>query len=202
MQVQATVLASQSTLSGIATDIRLLMEAQQPGRVTTLSPDVNVEPVLHSNHSSIGVRQPSRQRGGSPPSQAMVIRDTSPVHALSQVSDVTLYRTGDSNTLPSVGSSSESFITYRGSCRSWCSCKCHRMFRSHSMTSTISALGFLFMCLSGGRYSLQSCDEPQCLRKQDLRMRLAYVFPPWLLAQALCVIFTISCLGKPKFTPR
>ena len=35
----------------------------------------------------------------------------------------------------------------------------------------MSALGFLFMCLSGGRYSLQSCDEPQCLRKQDLRAK-------------------------------
>ena len=202
MQVQAMVLATQSTLSAMATNIRLLIEAQQAERVTILSPNVDVEPVLHFDQGSTGVQQPSGQRGGSPPSQAMVIRDTRPVHALSPVSDVALYRTRNSNTLPSVGSSSDSSITYRGSCRSWCSCKCHRMFRSHSMTSAISALGFLFMCLSGGRYSLQNCNEPQCLRKQDLRMRLAYVFPPWLLAQALCVIFTISYLGKPRFTPR
>lgn len=202
MQVQATVQASQSTILGIATNVQLLLKAQQPRKVTKPSPNVDVEPVSHFNHGSTGVRQPSGQRGESTHTQVMVIQNTRPAHALSPVLDPTVYRTKNSDTLFPVELGSESSIVYRGTCRSWCSCKCHQMLRFNSMSSTMSALGFLFMCLSGGRYSLQSCDEPRCLRKQDLRMRLAYVFPPWLLAQALCVIFTISCLGKPKFTPR
>ena len=175
---------------------------QQPKGVATPSPNVDVEPVSQFNYSSTVVRQPSGQRGGITQAQFVVIQETRPAHALHPVLDPAVYRTRNSDTLSPVGSCSNSSIVYRGSCRSWCSCKCHQMSRFSSMSSTMSALGFLFMCLSGSRYSLHSCDEPQCLRKQDLRMRLAYIFPPWLLAQALCVIFAISCLGKPKFTPR
>ena len=195
MQVQATVQASQSAILDIANNIQRLLEAQQAKEVATLSP------ISHFDHSPTGVQQTSGQIG-STQSHAMIIQDTRPVHTLSLVLDPVIYRTRNSDALSPVGSCGDSSIGYRGSCRSWCSCKCHQKFRFHSMSSTMSALGLLFMCLSGGRYSLQSCDEPQCLRKQDLRMRLAYVFPPWLLAQALCVIFTISCLGRPKFTPR
>jgi hypothetical protein len=91
---------------------------------------------------------------------------------------------------------------YRGSCRPWCSCRCHRQVRGHAMAGNISLLGFLFICLSGGRYSFQTCNEPQCQRKQDLTFRMDYVFPAWLLAQAVYLIFTFTQSSGPKFTPR
>jgi hypothetical protein len=91
---------------------------------------------------------------------------------------------------------------YRGSCRSWCSCRCHRQVRGHAIVGNISLLGLLFICLSGGRYSFQTCNEPQCQRKQDLTFRMDYIFPAWLLARAVYLIFTFTKLSGPKFTPR
>lgn len=55
---------------------------------------------------------------------------------------------------------------YKGSCRAWCSCRCHRQIRGHAMAGNISVVGFLFICLSGGRYNFQTCNEPRCQRKQ------------------------------------
>ncbi len=127
-----------------STNVQRLLEAQQPKGVATPSPNVDVEPDSQFSHSSTVVRQPSGQRGGSTQAQVMVIQETRPAHALYPVLDPAAYRNRNSDTLSPVGSCSDSSIVYRGSCRSWCSCKCHQMFRFNSMSSTISALGFLY----------------------------------------------------------
>lgn len=180
---------------------------------TDLNPQRDVDGKLHEKKSTL-IPDPdtvgafdspphlTHEHLNGPQSQALTVKDSSTRISLNPTSPPGLQTTNGKDILPPNGGADFLKNMYRGSCQAWCSCRCHHKLRCHSRAGTMSPLGFLFMCLSGGRYSLQSCNEPRCLRKQELKMKLAFVFPPWLLAQAICFMLTISCLGTPKFTPR
>lgn len=199
--MQTAAYVTQNTLGSIATGVQLLVEAQQCNVPPTIQVDgtASVQHLEQNNRVRLGL---SRHIEDETQSQAVGVRDhtvtrtqcskSAPVVYVGRYSDPSSHRTHED--LPR--------SIYRGTCQAWCSCRCHRSFRSHLMTGDMSPLGFLFMCLYGGKYSLQACDEPRCLKKQDLTLKMAYIFPPWLLAQAVCLMFIISCMGKPKFTPR
>lgn len=199
--MQTAAYATQNALGSIATGVQLLVEAQQKNITPTIQVDgtAAVQHLERNNRVQSGI---SRQIEDETRCQAVGVQDHTATRTQCPDWAPVAYgaRYSDSPSDSSRGNLPRSI--YRGTCQAWCSCRCHRRFRSHLMTGDTSPLGFLFMCLSGGKYSLQACDEPRCLRKQNLTMKMAYVFPPWLLAQAICLMFTISCLGKPKFTPR
>jgi hypothetical protein len=152
------------------------------------------QPVLETQVEPTVVAEPSMQ------SPTMAIRPTIPDGGLRSRHPAQWARSNTVTVAPMAPSTLKNF--YRGSCRPWCSCRCHRQVRGHAMAGNISLLGFLFICLSGGRYSFQTCNEPQCQRKQDLTFRMDYVFPAWLLARAVYLIFTFTQSCGPKFTPR
>lgn len=193
----------QNDVRDIAAGVTFLVEAQRASIVAASS-------LLNTQSSSPlpwegqpvypGQAEPTTVAQQAVHSGAMTVRAVVPDGRLqSQRSDQ--WASSNTTTVSPIASDSLKSL-YKGSCRAWCSCRCHRQIRGHAMAGNISVVGFLFICLSGGRYNFQTCNEPRCQRKQGLTFRLDYVFPAWLLARAVYLIFTFSQLSGPKFTPR
>ena len=197
--MQATVLASQQVLRDISTGVQVLLQAQRQNTFDNVPINADVE----STPDTLLCLPVKKEDGNQFKDLASDALGTTGL-AQRPLSYPESYEVihGHAEPVGPLYNQELSRNIYRGTCRAWCSCRCHRKLRCHAMANGISPLGFLFMLLSGGRYSLQACNEPRCLRKQDLKMTLAYCFPPWLLAQAVCLMFTLSSLGKPTFTPR
>lgn len=199
VQIQVAMLASQQTLFDILAAVQVLVQAQQRDIGKDLPTSGGVESIPDTQ-LGLPVKGEDGIRSQDPFSRdpgTMGLVQRTPQYPRS-------YKVAHDRNEPVVPMYNKDFSSnlYRGSCREWCSCRCHRRLRCDAMACGISPLGFLSMLLSCGRYSLQACNEPRCLRRQDLKATLAYCFPPWLLAQAVCFMFTFSSLGKPKFTPR
>lgn len=221
LQLQAAVQTSNTALREIATGVQMLVESQhyKPAEMRSKERNTTVipPPILEGDFQESGsalLPNSGIVSTFNPPSHSTYKHMNLPQYPISTFADNTTKKTlnsaispGRQNTngqdivVPN-GSANSVENMYRGSCQIWCSCRCHQKLSCHSKAGVMSILGFLFMCLSVGRYAWQSCDEPLCFRRQELKMKVAFVFPPWLLAHAMCFMLTISSLGTPKFTPR
>ena len=103
----------------------------------------------------------------------------------------------------SLSSTDQLLSLYAGSCISWCPCRCHRQHYQMIAAGASSLLGIFFICLSGGRFTLLSCNNTRCKRKQPLTLKMAFVFPPWLLSWAFYLVLSMQSLSeKPRFQKR
>ena len=94
-------------------------------------------------------------------------------------------------------------ITATSSCSNGinrCLCHCHRHGRSTKRTPRIlnRFFGILFIGYLGVPYINEPCDDADCAQRSESDIRLVYLFPAWLLARALVLLFKTSPARGPE----
>ena len=87
---------------------------------------------------------------------------------------------------------------------STCPCSCHNGNRPTKRTPTIlnRFIGVLFIGYLGVPYVNEPCNDPYCGQRCGSEIRLAYLFPAWLLARTLTILFKLSPARGPEFNIR
>ena len=90
---------------------------------------------------------------------------------------------------------------YSSSCAIECKCLCHVRTKV-SYRALNLFLGSLFVGYNGIPFITPKCDDPHCRQRADLVTLITYVFPPWLLARALCIALKWSPHIGPELNIR
>ena len=85
-----------------------------------------------------------------------------------------------------------------------CSCHCHRRSRPTKRTPKILErfIGTLFIGYLGIPYVNAPCDDSDCAQRSGSDIRLAYIFPAWVLARALILSLKLLPAYGPELNVR
>ena len=93
-------------------------------------------------------------------------------------------------------------VTRLRRCEPLCICSCHHHVHHRSPSLLDSVVGRLFLGYSGLPYLLQKCDTEACQKLPTKIAYLKYVFPSWLLEQALQMTVLLSKSRGPELVIR
>ena len=85
-----------------------------------------------------------------------------------------------------------------------CPCHCHRRGRPTKRSPKVldRFIGTLFIGYLGIPYVNAPCDDSDCAQRSGSDIRLAYIFPAWLLARALVILLKLLPAYGPELNIR
>ena len=83
-----------------------------------------------------------------------------------------------------------------------CNCHCHRRPTKRTPKALDRFIGILFVGYFGLPYVNEPCDDTDCAQRSGFNIRLAYIFPTWLLTRALVFLLNYSPVRGPELNIR